>query len=340
MLRVGVNYPWLRYDWDFGEPPRDASGRPWGPRAEWRNRIEHDLEHFREIGVFAVRWWILGSGLLYGTGADPPPLAAAVVDDFASALPYFRQARIQLLPVFVDFTMFLEPKTAAVAAPGYVKGGRAALVANAATRALFLERALQPLLDAARPYADVIYGWDLINEPEWCVRDPGPGVPRGTRPTLRRSDMLSFLREGIDRINRAGFRSSSGFAHYQTLIAWRSIELGVRLHQFHYYGGPGVVPAHTFHPDYPIIVGELATAPHRPWPELRSEDALFNRLRHLEEKGFPSAFLWAAQDASAVTPDGEAPAAAWNEIVWEQIRRFTLTSAAPRRASGSSASCL
>jgi hypothetical protein len=320
MLSVGVNYPWIHYDWDFGEPPRDASGRPWGPRAAWRDRIERDLERFREIGVFAVRWWILGSGLLYGTGADAPQLSTAIVEDFESALPYFRAAQILLLPVFVDFKMFLE---AEAAARGYVKGGRAALIANLTMRARFLERALQPLLDASRPYADVIYAWDLVNEPEWCVRNPGLHIPRGIRPTLRRSAMLAFLREGVARINGAGFRSSVGFAHYQTLTAWRSIDLGVRLHQFHYYGAPAVVEPHTFHPDYPIIVGELATASHRPWPELGSRDGLFNRLRHLEEKGYPSAFVWAAQDGATVTPDAEAPAAAWNDAAREQIRRFT-----------------
>ena len=320
MLRVGVNYPWVHYDWDFGEPPRDASGDPWGPRAEWRLRIQRDLEQFREIGMFAVRWWILGSGLLYGTGTDAPLLPSAIVDDFASALPYFRAANIQLLPVFVDFAMFLDAKAAA---PGYAKGGRAALIADATLRACLLERALQPLLDAAGPYADVIYAWDLINEPEWCVRNPGGTVPRGTRPTLRRTAMLDFLREGVARINSAGFRSSIGFAHYQTLSAWRSIDLGVRLHQFHYYGAPPIVESHTFHPDYPIIVGELATASHRRWPELGFEDDLFNRLRHLDSKGYPAAFVWAGQDAMDVTPDGEAPAVAWDERSWEQIRRFT-----------------
>lgn len=320
MLRVGVNYPWIHYDWDFGEPPRDASGQPWGARAEWRLRLERDLERFREIGVFAVRWWIVGSGLLYGTGADAPPLSPAIVDDFASVLPYFRAAQIQLLPVFADFTMFLEPTAAA---PGYVKGGRAALIADATKRALFLEHALQPLLDRASAYADVIYGWDLINEPEWCVRNPGRGVPRGARPTLQRTAMLAFLRDGVARINSAGFRSSIGFAHYQTLTAWRSIDLGVRLHQFHYYGSPAVVAPHAFHADYPIIVGEIATASHRPWPELGAQDELFSRLRHLDAKGYPAAFVWAAQDATAVTPDGETPAVAWDEGSWEQIRRFT-----------------
>ena len=135
--------------------------------------------------------------------------------------------------------------------------------------------------------------------------------------------MLAFLRDGVARINSAGFRSSVGFAHHQTLTAWRSIDLGVRLHQFHYYGAPVAIPTQTFHPDYPVIVGELATAPHRPWPELGHEDGLFNRLRHLEEKGYPSAFVWAAHDGVTVTPDREGPASVWDDATREQIRRFT-----------------
>ena len=344
MLRVGVNYPWLNYDWDFGEPPRAASGAPWGPRAEWLGRLRSDLDRFREIGVFAVRWWILGSGLLYGTGPDAPrrigtvwtvprvpQLSKAIVQDFADALPFFRAAQMLLLPVFVDFLMFGHPGPEAAASPGYVKGGRAQLIADASVRRRFLERALQPLLEAARPYRDVVYGWDLINEPEWCVRSPGLGVARGPRPTVRRADMLGFLRDGVRMINDAGFRSSIGFARYGTLRAWQSVALGVRLHQFHYYGTPSSVPPHTFHLDYPIIVGEIATAPHHPWPDLASTehlvdartDLLFNRLRHLESKGYPAAFVWAARDPNDISPVGPPEAAAWNPNTWAQIRRFT-----------------
>lgn len=344
MLRVGVNYPWINYDWDFGEPPRDPSGAPWGPRAAWRGRLPSDLERFREIGAFAVRWWVLGSGLLYGTGPDAPRrvrgvwtvpsaprLSDAIVADFADALPLFRSAGLLVLPVFVDFPMFLDPDPGATAAPGYVKGGRAQLMAQSPLRRQFLERALQPLLEAARPYADVIYGWDLINEPEWCVRSPGLGVPRGPRPTLRRLDMLAFLRDGLRMINDAGFRSSIGFAHHATLRAWQSIELGVRLHQFHYYGEPSSVPPHTFHPENPVIVGELAAAPHPGWPDLTvteappapSGDMLFNRLRHLDARGYPAAFVWPAREMPAMSSGEEPHAAWWDERAWGQIKRFT-----------------
>lgn len=344
MLRVGVNYPWLNYDWDFGEPPRDASGAAWGSRAEWRTRLQSDLAQFRAIGVFAVRWWILGSGLLYGTGPDAPRrirnvwtiprvprLPDAIAEDFADALPLFRAARMLLLPVFVDFLMFLDPDTDAASMPGYVKGGRAQLLAEAAARRQFLERALQPLLEAARPYSDVIYAWDVINEPEWCVRNPGAAVPRSARPTVARSDMLAFLRDGVHTINRAGFRSTIGFADAATLAAWKSIELGVRVHQFHYYGGPSPVPPHTFHPDYPVIVGEIATAPHRPWLDLAlterlpetNPQLLFNRLRHLDEKGYPAAFVWAARESLTASSPGEPESVRWDENVRAQIRRFT-----------------
>lgn len=344
MLRVGVNYPWINYDWDFGEPPRDLSGASWGRRAEWRGRLQSDLEHFRAMGMFGVRWWILGSGLLYGIGSDAPRrvrnqwtvprvprLSEAIVQDFTDALRGFRAAGMLLLPVFVDFPMFLDPVVSAAATPGYIKGGRAQLIADASVRRQFLERALQPLLDAARPYSDVLYGWDLINEPEWCARSPGLGIPRGPRPTVGRSDLLAFLRDGVRMINDAGFHSSVGFAHYGTLRAWQSIDLGVRLHQFHYYASPSIVPRHTFHPEYPVLVGEMATAPHRPWPDLASTerspaartDLLFNRLRHLEALGYPAAFVWAARDAVDISPVGQPQATTWDPNTWAQIRRFT-----------------
>lgn len=340
-MQVGINYPWIHYGWDFGVPPSNGA-TPWGVRAEWHTRLRNDLETFRRLGIFAVRWWILGDGLLYGTGTDAPQqsgsgsptwsvptvptIPATIVDDFAAALPYFRGANLKVMPVFADYLMFLDG-TSPVS--GYIKGGRRELIDNPVKRNLFLQNALQPLLRACRGNEDLIYAWDLCNEPEWCVRNPGAGVPSGRAPTLDLAAMLAFLRDGVAMINRAGFRSSIGFAAHATVSAWRSIDLQVRLHQFHYYPHSEILPRHTFHPDYPLIVGEFASAPHRNWPELASSERanpsslVLGRLRHIESKGYPAAFIWSAETRPAPPAPGEPSPVAWDATTRAQIQSFT-----------------
>ncbi|MBI3897486.1 MAG: hypothetical protein HY308_04215 [Gammaproteobacteria bacterium] len=338
-MQVGINYPWIHCDWDFGQPPVNSSGDAWGTRADWRSRIESDLEQYRQLGIFAVRWWVLGSGLLYGIGteaprlssgswqiASVPRLAQAVIDDFASALPFFRRANIKLMPVFADFRMFLDPSGTAT---DYVSGGRQQLISDSAQRPQFLRNALRALLEASRGFSDIIYAWDLCNEPEWCVRNPGSGVPRGSRPTLDLSSMLAFLREGVAMINSTGLRSSIGFASHATVDAWRSIELQVRLHQFHYYPHDLALPRHTFSAEYPLIIGEFASAPHRPWPELAEqerrepENIVCHRLQHAQSRGYPAAFIWSAEEHPSPPDPGQPQPVAWDDDTREQIRRFT-----------------
>lgn len=335
-MRIGINYPWIHYDWDFGEPPRGVSGHPWGTRADWYTRLEDDLNRFRRMGFFAVRWWLLGSGLTYGVGADAPQAAAgtwrvatvpaltqAFIDDFRVALRIFRSANMQVMPVFCDFHMFLAGRADGLAS-GFVKGGRRELIADATKRPQFLHNALRPLLDAASTFRDVIYAWDLINEPEWCVTNPGGNIRAGRNPTLDRVSMLAFLREGVTMINRADYRSSIGFAQRATVDDWNSIDLQVRLHQFHYYGSDPL-PHHTFHPDYPLIVGEFASALHRTWPDIATQEArdsghiVLNRLRYLERQGYPVAFIWAAQEPAPSVDPGELQAVDWSDRTRAQV---------------------
>jgi len=61
-LLVGINYPWINYGWDFGDPPPGWTGGK--SLAEWRAKqqreIVADLSKFASLGLFAVRWlcWV------------------------------------------------------------------------------------------------------------------------------------------------------------------------------------------------------------------------------------------------------------------------------------------
>lgn len=336
-MRVGINYPWKNYGWDFGPPPSSADGSPWGPRAAWQATLDAELEAFRDLGIFALRWFILADGMMWGTGAaaphpdladpgdwrfdDPPPLSEAFLDDFIDLLIRVERAGLQLLPSIVDFHLCF-PGVPATDGAGLVKGGRADVLNDPRKRARLLDGVLEPLLQAAAPYRSAVYAFELINEPEWCTQNSGMGREwLNPKKTVALPAMLDYLREGASRINAAGFLSTVGL-FLQTVERWRPAEMGFTLHQLHYYGEPDIIPPHRNDYRWPLIVGELATAPHRPWAELPPGDGqtLYDRLALLRGKGYPAAFLWCASEET----DREEPRVVdWSPAVQAQVRRFT-----------------
>ena len=352
-MRVGINYAWKNYAWDFGAPPKKNSGSAWGARAAWRQTIDADLALFDSLGLFAVRWFLLGDGTMYGTGAnkphmvpphgpgtgpqwrfdDPPALSSEFLDDFTALLDCCAAARIQLLPSLVDFHMAF-PGLPVPGSDDIVKSGRADLFVDPHKRELFMSRVLAPLLDVSANYRDTIYAWEIINEPEWCTQPCPPPRPHPTtnshpapppdpQKTVPHADMRTFIDRAARLINGAGFASTVGFAFHCSLRDWDSPGLGLSLHQFHYYAEPAAIPRHDFDPRWPIIVGEIATAPHRPWPELPPQQDIALRLRHLQDKGYPVTFLWSANREEEHAPP---PAAVdFSPENRDRIRRYTGT---------------
>lgn len=326
LMSVGVNYAWKNYGWDFGPAPSPAGGAPWGQAAAWRATIDADLRRFKELGLFCVRWFLLGDGLSYGQGPlaprpqgdtwrfdDPPPLHPDFVADFSDLLARVRAAGLLLLPSLVDFHLAYP----GMPLPGgLVKQGRHDLFIDPSKRQRFFDRALQPLLRAAQAQADAIYAFEIMNEPEWCTKNSGTGQEYfNANKTVPADAMQAFLREGLGRINAAGLRSTVGLAAHGTLSRWP--DLGATLHQFHYYGEPAVVPPHRFDPRWPAIVGEIATSGLKPWSELPPDQDVYQRLRHLEGKGYPVTLLWASGCGD------RDPAVDFSPAVQAQVRRYT-----------------
>lgn len=337
-MQVGVNYPWFDYGWDFGLGPRAWRGGRNTPR--WYDHIDQDLRHFRDLGVSVVRWFILADGLTYGRddGAprlrgllrrkwhfDPQPLTSEFLAHFTELLARFAATGranggpIQLLPVFIDFHFcqpgipILVPEAAGssrmIPDRAWVKQGRAEAISSDAKRGRFLDGALEPLLRASQQYAEVIYAWELINEPDWVTEtwDPNPGH----EPLVSEPAMRAFIREGSERVRRAGFRPTVGFASASTL---RLCAIDADVSQFHHYPGGGVtLDRHEF--DLGII-GEFATAATDIWPDLLDQgQSVLNRLRLADACGYSLAIPWAYRSQDRHTT--------WSSDVENDVRAFT-----------------
>jgi hypothetical protein len=334
-MLVGVNYPWIDYAWDFGDPP-EAWVNPQYV-AEWREKkrqqIVADFRAFAEMGLFAVRWFMLADGLSYGAGADAPKIVSGkwtfdslprehrfhqqLCDDFEFVLKTCDELKIKFVPSLIDFH-WCHQGTVADANAGIVKGGRYDIVADPAKSKTFFDHVLEPLLEISLRYPDAIYAWELINEPEWVTETRSlMQIRSDVNKTVTQDQMLAFIAEGVGRINakllpdgRQAFRSTIGFAHWDAIESWDSAGLGVTLHQFHYYAPDRrKIPKHHFSDEYPCFIGEFATTFQRGWPELKKQDlarAITARLRCVEEKGYPAAFLWSARATDDATTWTEA----------------------------------
>jgi len=341
-MQVGVNYPWFDYGWDFGlGPPAWRGGRS---TPNWYAEIDNHLRLFQGLGISVVRWFILADGLTYGVGGaapvpdrtrsggwrfDPPPLSGEFLEHFDELLARFEAARangrpsIQLLPVLIDFH-FCQPgirpveklnpldPVAPTQDPDWVKQGRADALTDATKRKRFLDHVLDPLLRASRRYAEVIYAWELINEPDWVTR--GWHSSPFARTPVPHAAMRAFIEEGTERIRAAGFKPTIGFASIGTL--WQS-GITAEINQFHYYpGGARALDRHDFDPSLPGIIGEFATAGTDVWPDLMGSDqSVLHRLRLARSHGYPLAILWSfrARDRHTI----------WSADVERDIDTFT-----------------
>src|SRR5262245_10397655 len=330
-MRVGVNYPWLDYGWDFGlGPPRWRGGRT-APR--WLEHIDEHLDRLRGLGITVVRWFILADGLTYGTDEaaprpdefangewrfDPPPLDPEIVDGFDELLRRFALTRSVstppdlLLPVLVDFHFCAPGLRPVEDDAGWVKRGRADAIRDPAKRSRFLTAVLEPLLDVSDRHRDAVYAWELINEPDW-VTDGWHPNPFASPPIGDRA-MRAFLEDGARRIRAAGFASTVGYASINSLL-----RAGVQAssdHVHYYPEGRTRLPSHPFDAHVPRIIGEFATSTDDRWPDLpRASQGVVHRLELISQRGYPLAMPWSFLAVDRHT--------AWSDAVEEDIRAFT-----------------
>jgi len=320
MALTGINYPWLNYGWDFGDPPAGWSGglETDALRAAQRETIRQDLKAIAATGMTVVRWFLLADGLSYGTGPQRPtldgkfhmlppgdPWIRQCVEDFRHLLDLCLECKVQLLPSFIDFHWAFAPT---VVNDTVVKGGRASVFETDTSRRLFLDTLFDPLLEASQARREAIYAWEPMNEPEWCTG--GAEWKFWQKPTSKNrnvsiGDMRAFLKEGVRRVNAAGFVSTVGFAHWETIKEWETEDWEIGLQQFHYYAqGDADLPDVTEVTSQPCLLGEFASAPAKAWPG--TFQSLERRLRKAEDHGYMGSLIWsmrATDDATLWSPE-------------------------------------
>jgi hypothetical protein len=365
---VGINYPWFKYGWDFGDPPPKWAQKDWKEKG-WKKQVKKDIIELKNLGIFALRWFILADGLTYGIDEDAPiedpnrkgewrfpqvkrqqlpKLTDQFKSDFEWVIKTLGENNMKFVPSLIDFH-FCWPGTPP-SKQGFhdgfnkrgVKRGRSDVINFNARRIEFFNNVLKPLLEISKKYRKTIYAWELINEPEGATKGSGEGEDKDL--LLARAEMnkmLEFIEEGIGIINKAGFRSTVGYRRLETILRWKGKKhqyLGVTLHQFHFYPkgkwydtvwpwSRDDLPKHFFHQKWPCFIGEFATATEKKyeWPELSSKQTVYDRLKKIEEKGYPCAFPWASIERTAKEEQMDPykrPAHDWSDTTKKSIKKY------------------
>jgi len=294
----GVNLPWLDYGCDFGANAWQPNGGL--ARADRRERLRLVLARLRDAGVRLVRWFWLCDGRsgLRAAGDEPLGLDEHVMADLDSSLELLGQHDIRVMPVLLDFLWFQRRKTV----NGVALGGRGRMALEP-SRAVLIERVFEPLL-ARFGASDVVFAWDVMNEPEWATR---AGVRRRAS-TVDAGAMRSFLRDLVACAHQSTRHPVTvGLASAKGLPLVRDLELD--FYQVHWYDSVGreCSPDRPVAPlclDRPILLGEF--------PTRGSAFAASALLESARQSGYAGALAWsvlADDDASdgvaalAVDPD-------------------------------------
>jgi hypothetical protein len=252
---VGANLPWVGYGTDIG-----ASG--WYPDGGFAQQsaavdlLDRTFAALAHDGISVVRVFLLcdlRSGVIFDSDDVPSGLDRAVVPDMAILVDTARRHGIGLIPVLLDFHLCGPRKIV----NGVQLGGRSHLIADSTAANALIDRVVRPIVESFADEAAIV-AWDVMNEPEWCLR----GGLFSRRHAVPFDAMLSYLGAAARCIHAAARQPVTvGSAGTWKLDLVRGLDLD--FYQVHWYEkfGWGVLErpvAELGLGDRPVILGEFS----------------------------------------------------------------------------------
>lgn len=290
---VGVNLPWVGYGTDVGA----SAWYPDGGLAAQPAALETLDRAFATLardGISIARVFLLcdlRSGVQFDREGAPAGLDGAVIRDVAALAGTARAHGIGLIPVLFDFHLCGPLQVA----NGVQLGGRSRLISDPAAAHALVDRVVRPLVEAFA-HEDTIAAWDVINEPEWCLRD---GL-FSRRDAVPFDAMRSFLDRAIRCIHATSAQPVTvGSAGTWKLDLVRDLDLDFfQIHWYDKFGWPALTQpvAELGLGSRPVILGEFSGRSTR----------LARVLDAAQRAGYEGALVWsmlAEDEHSAYPPD-------------------------------------
>jgi len=290
---VGVNLPWIRYGTDVGASRWFPKGG-FGQHPAALDELDRALAAIAADGIAVVRMFLLcdaRSGVRFDSNGVPLGIDDALLADIDALVAAARRRRVGLMPVLLDFHLCGPQKMI----NGVQIGGRSRLIADRAAGAAFIDRVIRPVVERYG-HDDAVIAWDIINEPEWCLR----GGPLFRRTAVSFPALQTFLGEAVQCVKRVARQPVTiGCAG-----TWRLdlvTPLGLDFYQVHWYDRFGWAAlarpvAELGLGDRPVILGEFAGRSTR----------IADLLHAAKEAGYEGALVWsvlASDEHSAYPPD-------------------------------------
>lgn len=290
---VGVNLPWVGYGTDVG-----ASG--WFPDGGFARQpaaldtLDRTFGALARDDIQVVRVFLLcdaRSGVQFEDDGTPTGIDDTVFPDIDALIATARRHHIGLMPVLFDFHLCGPRKIA----NGVQLGGRARLITDGVARTALVDRVLRPI---AERYGgdEVVIAWDVMNEPEWCIRRG----PLGWRAVVAFDPLQRFLGDAVACFQRHA-RQPVTIGCAGTWALDLVTPLGLDFYQVHWYDRFGwralIRPvAELGLGDRPVILGEFAGRSAR----------IGEVLDAAKGAGYEGALVWsvlAEDEHSAYPPD-------------------------------------
>jgi len=194
----GVNVPWQNggFGADFGTVER------WGQHTYTSAATDRMFAQLKAAGANSVRWW------LFADGRGAPEFSNGTATGFdANTLPSMADAisLAQKHGISLTFTLWSFDM---LARGDDIMGGRRDLVVDPAKRKAFIDKALIPMLRFPVPGTGYTIGshpnvlsWEIINEPEWGIRESG-SIHGNIPEPVSLQEMQRFVAETAGAIHR------------------------------------------------------------------------------------------------------------------------------------------
>jgi hypothetical protein len=190
----GINYPWTVFDGranygcDFGRNKWDSHT---GITANLP-AVRADFAALGAARIAVARWFVFTDGrggIEWNTDGGIAGLDGVFYADMDAALEMASSHGVRLCVVVLDYLWFDDPQR------------RLALL-NREGESAFLDRVLEPFLDRYGPSA-AIHSFDLINEPDWRVRELATNRRRAVWPLLRLREFAGMMSKRIRQYSNA-----------------------------------------------------------------------------------------------------------------------------------------
>ncbi|HSC85861.1 MAG TPA: hypothetical protein VLC09_01270 [Polyangiaceae bacterium] len=265
---LGVNYAWRDFASDFGGLAAWSLGGVTANAASY----DADLALMRENGASIVRWWMFpdlrGDGVLRDGAGSPTGLSETAVADIHKALELAAKNNLSITLTLFSFDDFRPTRTeGGVSIPGL-----SALLGTAEGRTTLVNNVVVPAARAvaSSPNASALFGWDVINEPEWAI------APTGSAPTggefdpndeltpVALADMKAFISEALTALAAETPTAERSVGWAAAKWAWAFTDItGVTFHQPHIYAWVNdywpytTPPADLGYGPGPVVMGEF-----------------------------------------------------------------------------------